>query len=69
MVILVVAFLLVMCLKLGSANSILGEKVTVFWPQYNKWYPGTVVNKNAKNCVYDVLYDDELDKEPIEEIL
>jgi len=52
-------------------NPRIGERVKVYWPDYNKWYTGTIVNKSneADGGTHDIRYDDEPDKEPISETL
>ena len=49
----------------------IGGRVKVFWPDYNKWYTGTIVNNSnqADGGTHDIQYDDEPDKEPISETL
>ena len=51
------------------SKDLCGKRISVFWPDYKKWYDGVIVNKNSKPGTYDVQYDDEPDKEPIEELL
>ncbi len=35
-----------------------GEKIEVFWPDDDKYYPGTVVTNNEDTNTYQVDYDD-----------
>lgn len=46
----------------------IGLKISVFWPQTDSWFDGTIVSNEVTPHVYEVLYNDE-EEESIYEVL
>jgi len=48
-------------------DSFIGRRVSIFWPNRNEWFSGTVVRYNLDRRQHEIKYDDEPEEE--EEIL
>lgn len=53
-----------------ESDELIGKRISVYWPDYKKYYPGTIVSKHPHKGKYNIKYDDEKeDAEPITEKL
>eukprot|EP01129_Flabellula_baltica_P015822 TRINITY_DN8192_c0_g1_i1.p1 TRINITY_DN8192_c0_g1~~TRINITY_DN8192_c0_g1_i1.p1 ORF type:complete len:112 (+),score=24.90 TRINITY_DN8192_c0_g1_i1:979-1314(+) len=50
-------------------EELIGCRLVIYWAKYKIWYRGLVVDYNERKKVHEVVYDSEVDKEPIEEKL
>jgi len=51
-------------------GSILNQRISVFWPKYDKWYIGTVVRAHNNSLSdFEVQYDDDPPDDPVVETL
>jgi hypothetical protein len=40
-------------------DDLIGKRISVYWPRYKKWYPGTIIRYNLTKKQYEVLYDED----------
>jgi len=49
--------------------ALIGYRISVYWGDYDKWYPGTIQAYNPEMKQHEVLYDDDPDDTILEKLL